>query len=230
LFYYTYDKVNPSNQKTSERFEPKVSAPIIDVVPALNIYSLVAIALRLTALNFLLRIVVEISTPVLAAAGFYHQSPDDAPPAIAWALVGGLMLGSILLWTLALPLARLVAKGLPFELSLGNLSLADCYSIAFTVLGLVYIVSHLAPVWNWTWFTLQSLIHGPRYPWNDRTRGYQIVTAFLPFIAGIVMVLKRRKWALKLAGSNTHNAVISFKEPRMKPSEPIKVSIESHQK
>jgi hypothetical protein len=222
--------VNPSRQKTSDRFEPKVSAPIIDVVPTLNIYSLVAIVLRLTALNFFLRIVVEISTPIMASAGFYHQSPDDAPPVIAWALVGGLLLGAILLWTLALPIARLVAKGLPFELSLGNLSLADCYSIGFTVLGLIYIVSHLAPVWNWLWFMLQSLIHGPRYPWSDRTRGYQIMTAFLPFIAGIILVLKRRKWALKLAGSATHNPVMSFKEPRMRPSEPIKVSIESHPK
>jgi hypothetical protein len=129
-----------------------------------------------------------------------------------------------------LPVARLVAKGLPFELSLGNLSLADCYSIAFTVLGVVYIVSHLAPVWNWLWFALQSLIHGPRFPWNDRTQGYKIATAFLPFIAGIVMLIKRRKWALRLAGPSTHDAVVSFKESRMKPSEPIKVSIESQPK
>jgi hypothetical protein len=222
--------VNPSNQKASERFEPRVSAPVIDVVPALNIYSLVAVALRLTALNFLLRILVAVSAPVLTAAGFYHQSPEDAPPVIAWALVGGLMLGAILLWVLALPVARLVAKGLPFELSLGDLSLADCYSIAFTVLGLFYVVSHLAPVWNWLWFMLQSLIHGPRFPWNDRMQGYKIATAFLPFIAGLLMLIKRRKWALRLAGANSHEAVISFKEPRMKASEPIKVSIESQPK
>ena len=220
--------MNQSHQKTSERrFEAKVSAPVIDVVPALNIQSLVVVALRLTALNFFLRIFVEISTPLLTAAGVYRHSPDDEPLMIGWGLVGCLLLGAILLWALALPVAKLVAKGVPLELSLGDLSLADCYAIAFMGVGLVYIVSHLAPVWNWTAFMVQSLIHGPRYPWSDRTRGYQVATAFLPFIAGIVMVIRGRKWALKLAGSNTHNAVISFKERRMNPSEPIKVSIES---
>ena len=223
--------MNPSQQKTSERrFEPKVSAPIIDVVPEMNIQSVVAVVLRLVALNFLLQMVTEISTPVLTAAGFYHQSTDDAPMVIGWMFVGSLMLGAILLWTLALPVARIVAKGVPYEFSLGEMSLADCYSLAFVVLGVIYIVSHLTGVWNWTWFALQSLIHGPRFPWNDRAQGYQISRVFIPFIVGIVLVLKRRKWALKLAGSNTHSAVISFKEPGMRPSEPIKVSIESHPK
>jgi hypothetical protein len=228
LFRYTEDKVNQSHQKTSERhFEAKVSAPVIDVVPALNTQTLIVVVLRLTALNFFLRIFVEISTPLLTAAGVYRHSPDDAPLMIGWGLVGCLLLGAILLWALALPVAKLVAKGVPLELSLGDLTLADCYAIAFIGLGTVYIVSHLAPVWNWTAFMVQSLIHGPRYPWSDRTRGYQIATAFLPFIAGIVMVIRGRKWALKLAGAHTHNTVISFRESRMNPSEPIKVSIES---
>jgi hypothetical protein len=54
------------------------------------------------------------------------------------------------------------------------LSLADCYSIAFVGVGLVYMVGHLPGVWNWTIFLVQSTFHGPHYPWNDRTRSYQL--------------------------------------------------------
>jgi hypothetical protein len=182
-------------------------------MPTMNIHTIVAVVLRLMALNFFLRIVVEISTPLLVFAGIYQRPADDAPMMIGWGLAGVLLFGGILLWVLALPAARLVARGVPGDLALDNLTLADCYSIAFTGVGLVYIVSHLAGAWNWTMYFLRWIFHRQYIPWGDPNRGYQILGVFIPFIAGIVMVLMRNKWARALAGTSTHAATVSFNRP-----------------
>ena len=188
-----------------ERFSSrKSSQQVIDVTPLTNVHTLLALALRVTAVNFLVRILVEISTPLLISAGIYQRPADDAPVSIAWALVGALFLGGILLWLLALPIARLVARGVPGDISFDNLTLADCYSFAFAGLGLVYIVSRSAGVWNWTMYFLRWLFHHQYVPWDDPGRGYQITNTFIPFIAGILLVVTRKKLARIMAGSSTH--------------------------
>jgi len=184
--------------------------PVIDVTPTMNIHTIVAVVLRLVAFNFFLRIVVEISTPLLVFAGIYQRPADDNSMAIGWGLVGALLFGGILLWVLALPAARLVARGIPGDLSFDNLTLADCYSLAFTGVGLVYIVAHLAGAWNWSMYFLRWVFHRQHIPWSDPNRGYQIMSIFIPFVAGIVMVLMRNKWARALAGTSTH-APASFR-------------------
>ena len=208
--------------------------PVIEVLPTMNVQSLVVIVLRLMALNFFLWVVVEISTAALVAAGIYHRSADEAPVTIGWVLVGVLVLSAILLWVLAPPLARLVARGVPLELSLGNLSLADCYSIAFLGMGLFFAVSHLASVWNWSLFLARWIFHSSYYVWNAREHGHELANAFLPFIAGIILIWKRQKWALALAGTSTHTASVSLNEPwsdvKHKKQEPIKISIDSRPK
>lgn len=207
----------------------KTFTPVIDVSSAKNVQTLIVVVLRLTALNFLVRVIVELTTPLLVFAGIYQRSTDDNAVPVGWVLVASLVIGAILLWALALPLARVVARGVPNDISLDNLSLADCYSIAFMGVGLVYIISHAAGVWSWTSFMVQSMIHGPRYPWNDRTRGYEIAHAFIPFILGIILVVKRRKWAVKLAGEKPAPRPISLTDPwsntKGKPSDTITISI-----
>jgi hypothetical protein len=210
------------------RPEAKPSAPTIDITPAKNIETLVAIALRLTAFNFLVRVVVELTTPLLIFAGVYRRSADDSSMTIGWMFVGSLMLGALLLWFLALPIARLIAHGVPGDLSFDNLTLADCYSIAFVGIGLVYIVSHAAGVWSWTTFFLHSLIHGPRYPFGDPARGYEVANIFIPFIIGILLVLKRRKWSRVFAGKEVQQRPISLSDPwntKSKTPETITISI-----
>jgi len=189
---------------------PKPSQPVIDVTPSTNIHTLLALGLRLTAVNFLVRMLVEISTPLLISAGIYQRPTDQAPMMIAWALVGALFLGGVLLWSLAVPVARLVARGVPGDISFDNLTLADCYSLSFVGLGMVYIVGHSAGAWNWTMYFLRWLFHRQYTPWSDPGRGYEIMGIFIPFTAGILLVLMRKKLAHMLAGSSTH-APVSFK-------------------
>jgi hypothetical protein len=146
----------------------------------------------------------------LISAGIYQRSADQAPTMIAWTLVGALFLGGVLLWSLAVPVARLVARGVPGDISFDNLTLADCYSLSFAVMGMVYIVSHFAGAWNWTMYFLRWLFHRQYTPWSDPGRGYEIMGIFIPFIAGILLILMRKKLARMLAGSSTH-APVSFK-------------------
>jgi len=189
----------------AERFSPRQpSSPVIDVTPLTNVHTIAALALRLIAVNFLVRILVEVSTPLLISAGIYQRPADEAPLTIAWALVGALFFGALLLWLLALPVARLVARGVPGDISFDNLTLADCYSLGFTGLGVVYIVGHLAGAWNWTMYFFRWLFHGQYIPWADPGRGYQIMSIFIPLIAGILLVATRKKLARIMAGSSTH--------------------------
>lgn len=210
------------------RTDAKSPAPVIDITPAKNIHALIAVALRLTALNFLVRVVVELTTPLLTFAGIYQRSAEDSSMAIGWVFVASLILGAIFLWVLALPLARLIARGVPGDLSFDNLTLADCYSIAFVGIGLVYIVGHAAGVWNWTTFFLHSLIHGPRSPFGDRSRGYEVANIFIPFIIGILLVFKRRTWSRAFAGKDVQQRPISLNDPwntKSKTQETITISI-----
>lgn len=186
---------------------------LIDMGAGLNICSVIVVGLRLTALNFLLRVIIELTTPLLIFAGVYRHTGDDASSTVGWVLVGVLFAAAVLLWVLATPLARLISRGLPEEIALGDLSLADCYSLGFVLIGLVYVVSHLAGVWNWTSFLIQSLVHGPHYPWSDRTRRFEIASVFIPFIAGIILIIKRRKWAIALAGKKPERTMISLNDP-----------------
>jgi hypothetical protein len=121
--------------------------------------------------------------------------------------VGALFLGGVLLWLLALPVARLVARGVPGDISFDNLTLADCYSLAFAALGAVYIVKNLPGAWNWTMYFLSRLFHHQYTPWEDPGRGYQVMNIFIPFLAGILLVVTRKKLARVMAGSSTHEPV-----------------------
>jgi hypothetical protein len=66
----------------------------------------------------------------------------------------------------------------------------------------VYIVSRLAGVWNWTLYFLRWAFHRQYVPWNDPGRGHQIMSIFIPFIAGILLVWMRKKLARYLAGGS----------------------------
>jgi hypothetical protein len=194
-------KVKETYQPTAEAYPE--SGLLIDVKPAVNIQCLIVIVLRLMAVDFLLRIIIQLTTPLLVSLGIYDRYASDNVASVGWVVVVALAIGAVLLWVLALPVARLIARGVPQELSLGNLSLADCYSVAFIGLGVVYVISHLPGVWNW----VRVWIHGPRFLQYGDGRGYETANALLPFLAGIVLLVMGRKWAVKLGRKHTQGAL-----------------------
>ena len=168
----------------------------------MNLQSLVVFVLRLMALDFLLRVAVQLTPQILQFLRLYPRSPlDDSPSFVAlpWLVLGGLIVSAVLLWVLALPIARLVTRRVPQDLSFGAMSLVDCYSIAFMGVGLFYIASHLPQVLNWTYYLFKAAASTPGNSWKEGLSGYDISQAFIPFIVGVVLFVNGRRWAVALA-------------------------------
>lgn len=168
----------------------------------MNLQSLVVVVLRLTALDFLLRVAVQLAPQLLQFLKFYENSPLGISPAQVawpWVILVGLVGVAVLLWVLALPIARLVTRRLPQDISFGAMSLLDCYSIAFIGVGLFYIVGYLPQVLNWSHYFLKMAASHSGDSWKDQGNGYQVSQVFVPFIIGVLLFVNGRSWARILA-------------------------------
>jgi len=167
----------------------------------MNLQSLVVVVLRLMALDFLLRVAVQMTPQILQFLRVYERSPLDSTRSfevLPWLVLVGLIIAAVLLWRLALPIARFVTRGVSHDLSFGAMSLVDCYSIAFMAVGLFYISSHLPQVLNWAHYFLKTAASGLRDT-GEGASGYDVSQAFIPFIVGVVLFVNGRRWAVALA-------------------------------
>lgn len=171
----------------------------------MNLQSLVVVILRLLSLNFFLQVAYQMAPRLLRFIEMHHVSQrlsQEEPRSLfvlPWLLVLGLLLGGVLVWIFASSIARLVTRGLPPDVSLGTLSLTDCYSIAFMGVGLFYIASHFPHVLNWTHYLLKMAASRPDGSWRDEVKWYDVWDAFVPFVVGIILFVQSRKWAVALA-------------------------------
>jgi hypothetical protein len=173
----------------------------------MNLQSLIVVVLRLMALDFLLRVAVQLTPLILQYLRIYESSPLDGSRSfmvLPWLMLVGLIVAAVLLWFLALPIARFVTRGVSHDLSFGAMSLVDCYSIAFMAVGLFYISSHLPQVLNWAHYFLKTAASG-RGDSEQGARGYDISQAFIPFIVGVVLFVNGRRWAVALARRQTES-------------------------
>ncbi len=174
----------------------------------MNLQSLVVVVLRLLAFDFFLRAAVQLAPQLLRFASVYQEGPlgdSKSMFVVAWGLVFLLVVSAVLIWIFALPIARLVTRGVSRDISFGSLSLSDCYSIAFIGVGVFYIASHLPQVLNWAHYFLKTAASG-RGDSEQGASGYDISQAFIPFIVGVVLFVNGRKWALALARRQTESA------------------------
>ncbi len=168
----------------------------------MNLQSLVVVVLRLMALNFLVRVALQLTPQLLSLVRISQRSTNGGSSslmAFPLLLLAFLLVVAILLWIFALPIARAVTRGVPQDLFFGALSLVDCYSIAFMAVGLYYSTSHLPQVLNWTYYLFKTAAGSRVDSWQDRAPGYDMTLAFLPFIIGIILFVKGRSWAVALA-------------------------------
>ena len=175
----------------------------------MNLQSLVVVVLRLMALDFLLRVAVQLTPQLLQFLIYERSALDDSRSFIVlpWLVLGGLIAAAVLLWFLALPIARFVTRGVAHDLSFGVMSLVDCYSIAFMALGLFYISSHLPHVLNWAHYFLKMAASGARDS-EQAVRGYDVSQAVIPFILGVFLFVNGRRWAVALARRQTEPATV----------------------
>lgn len=167
----------------------------------MNLQSLVVVVLRLMALDFLLRVAVQLTPQILMVLKLSNRSPlDDSRSDLVLPLffITTMIICAVLFWVFALPIARLVTRGVSHDLSFGAVSLVDCYSIAFMAVGLFYISSHLPQVLNWAHFFLKTAASGHGDSENTY-HGYDVSQAVIPFIVGVVLFVNGRRWAVALA-------------------------------
>jgi len=173
----------------------------------MNLQSLVVVVLRLMALDFLLRVAVQLTPQLLLYLGLYQRSPiDSGPSVLPWLALAALIASAVLLWFLALPIARFVTRGVSHDLSFGAMSLVDCYSIAFMAVGLFYISSGLPSVLNWTHYLFKMAATSAGSSWKEDVKWYDVSQAFIPFIVGIVLFVNGRTWAVGLARRQTESS------------------------
>jgi hypothetical protein len=172
----------------------------------MNLQSLVVVILRILSLDFLLRVTVQL-TPQLLAWSRVQQNPlpDESSFQMAypWLILGSLVVGAILLWVSAVPIARLVTRNVPQDFSFGAMSLADCYSFAFIGIGLFYMAGHFSKVITWTYYLFRSAASSSGDTWKEQVNSYAVPEAYIPFIVGIILFLNGRKWAVALARKQT---------------------------
>lgn len=164
----------------------------------MNLQSLVVVVLRLITLKFLLETII-MSVPVtLQLLRLQEPTPFDLP-LVVWLIFGILLAWSILLWIFALPVARLITRRLPQDISFGAMPLADCYSIAFIGVGVYYIAGYLTRVLTLTCHLFKGAAASSGYWWLREVNVTAIAQAYIPFIAGILLFAFGRKWAVMLA-------------------------------
>jgi hypothetical protein len=165
----------------------------------MNLQSLIVVVLRLMALNFLLQVAVQVTPQVIRFLKIYEQARSPVEAALPWLILLGLVVSAVLLWMLALPIARLVTRRVPQDVTFGAMSLTDCYSVAFIGIGLLYIASHLPQVLNWSHYLFKAAASRPGTSWKEEVDFYQVTQAFIPFIVGVVLFVNGRSWAVALS-------------------------------
>ncbi len=165
----------------------------------MNLQSIVVVMLRLLALNLVLSVIQMIPMWLVFWPELLVQASDERR-LYFWLLVFVmvmLLVAAVLLWVRALPLARLVTQAAALEVSLDSLSLADCYSIAFIGLGLYQMVANLAGVL--TFLHLMYTATNSLADWMEPDKLSHLFNAILPFVIGLILFVKGRRWAVKLA-------------------------------
>lgn len=178
----------------------------------MNLQSLVVVLLRLASLDFLIQEVVQLALRLDNLTNAYQHLPaEEFRSALVTPLLVllGLNAGAVLLWVWAMPIARFITRGMAPELSLGGLTLADCYALVFVGLGMFYVVGYFAPVLNWIHYLLKMEASRSDDSWRQQLKWYDISRAFITFIAGIILMVNGRKWALGLARKHATSAAES---------------------
>jgi hypothetical protein len=189
----------------------------------MNLQSLVVVVLRLMSLNFLLQGAVQIAPLFFRFAMISQQSGQGemswilSLPWLVCLILGGC---AVILWVFSVPIARFVTADLPADISLGALTLADCYSIAFMGVGLFCIIGHFAGVLIWTQSLIRMAANHQSYSWSEQVDWYQVTQTFVSVIFGIILFVNSRRWAIALARRHSEIVPPTGPNPDQSPGMP----------
>jgi hypothetical protein len=154
--------------------------------------SIVRIVIRLFALNWGLHAL----NLILSVAALPPQRPDSNGP-IYSAAGAGLLLAAVGLWFLAPFIARWVVRPADTSVNLAGLTRSDLYSFAFVFLGLYFILSSVADVFDWGHYFSTVSKDEPRNGPSIQNF-YDLTRPCLTLVAGLVSLLGAPRWTKKL--------------------------------
>lgn len=114
---------------------------------------------------------------------------------VAYFTPGALLVFALLEWFLAPSVSRLVTRRQDSTLNIGGLSREDIYSFAFVFLGLYFVLNSVASSLNWLHYFL-SVASGSTA--EMQRSFYELASALIPLIAGLIALLQANRWARKL--------------------------------
>lgn len=161
----------------------------------MNLKALVVVLIRLFALNLVVQTVTGFLPRAIQTAPRYVQ---PSPIMWAWLVTGVLILLAVGIWKSATPIALWVTRGQPQEIFVGGLSLADGYSVGFLSVAMLYLLSGTGSAVSWIIYWLQ-LAGTTSAPLAEQVNFYQALQTFLPVVLAIVLLLRGRAWAVRLA-------------------------------
>lgn len=191
----------PKSKSFQQLQQPNESLP--------NLKILVVVFLRLVALNFALDAILGCmeflgrESVIRINQGSFGELATTILP---WLLLGILIGSAALLWVFALPIARFATRPIRRDVSIAGVSLADAYSVAFIGIGLFFIVGRLGSAVYWIQYLLRVADSMSGNLFENEARLRSLAQVFVPLIAGVVLLLNGRKWAVALARRD-HKAV-----------------------
>ncbi|HEY4414529.1 MAG TPA: hypothetical protein VGO57_02465 [Verrucomicrobiae bacterium] len=138
-----------------------------------------------------------------------HSKPDGTMKVLPWLVLFMLVVCAALMWFGSMPIARLVTRDVSPDISFGVLSLVDGYSIAFMTIGLFYAVNALPQTLNRVCYLFMAAASHSGDAWKQDVNWYQMAQVFIPFIAGVALFVKSRRWAVVLARRQTTEESLS---------------------
>jgi hypothetical protein len=151
--------------------------------------SIVIVFLRLVGLNWIISGIFHGAVVIRTFAGWSDTGVFSAMlPALAYFGTGALLL----MWSRTI--ARAVTPHPDPEVQLGGLTLYDLYCFGFTIVGLYYVLSSVAPVINWLHYALIQT----RDDSNREQNFYELTQPLLTMLAGGACMLFSARFARKL--------------------------------
>ena len=183
----------------------------------MNLQGIVAVLLRLMALNIVLQTLAEIPSHISTVADAFKASDLAAlntSALLALAVINVLFVCTILLWAYAVPLSRFITARVATDVSVPSLSLADLYSVGFVGLGAFFAASYLPHATNWVLFLCQAAVADDDETWREDFTEYDLTEVFIPFVAGVLLIVKGRRWAVSLARKHLRGPVVQDDAPQ----------------
>ena len=160
----------------------------------------ILVLIRLLAVHWSLQLVTVFGPQML---GLFRMPEQTAETYLYYAVLAAPLIALAALWFLAMPIARLVTRGISEDLSIGSVALADWYSLAFIGMGLYYLISSFAVVLGWAFYFLKSA--ATHHTASERAladalinspNSYGAWQAVVTFLLGGFLLLHGRKFAV----------------------------------